>query len=104
MISPAPVRIANKRPLSVTLISWLVIAAAAMGLAKHLTEFKVQHPFDYDIVWVSIVRLTAIVCGVFMLRARNWARWLLVIWITYHVVLSAFHTATELIIHGVLLG
>ena len=33
----------------------------------------------------------AIVCGVFLLRGHNWARWLALAWIAFHVVLSAFH-------------
>jgi len=92
----------NKRPLSITVISWLFVAAGAIGLAYHATEFKADRPFQYDVVWVSLVRLLAILCGVFMLRGSNWARWLLFLWIAYHVVLSAFHSLSELVMHSVL--
>jgi hypothetical protein len=92
----------NKRPISVSLISGIFLAAGLIGLAYHATEFKTRGPFQYEVVWVCLVRLLAIVCAVFMLRASNWARWLLMIWIAYHVVLSAFHSASELIIHGLL--
>ncbi|PYT11036.1 MAG: hypothetical protein DMG59_27485 [Acidobacteria bacterium] len=71
----------------------------AIGFAYHLTEFKAQHPFQYDIIWVGLVRLIAIVCGVYMLRGHNWARWLALAWIVYHVILSAFHMLSELAIH-----
>ena len=91
----------KKRPLSVTVISWLFIAAGTVGLAYHLPEFK--GPFNYELVWVCILRLLAILSGVFMLRGRNWARWLLLGWIVYHVILSAFHSLSELVMHGVLL-
>jgi hypothetical protein len=37
-----------------------------------------------------------------MLRAHNWARWLALAWIAFHVVLSAFHAFSELVIHGLL--
>jgi len=94
----------HKRPHSVTVISGLFLATGVVGLAYHLTEFKSQGPFQYELVWVCLVRLLAIICAVFMLRAGNWARWLLVIWIAYHVVLSAFHSPAELIIHSVLLA
>jgi hypothetical protein len=40
--------------------------------------------------------------GIFILRGANWARWLLLAWLCYHVVLSAFHSLSEMIIHGVL--
>jgi hypothetical protein len=92
----------NKRPRSVTVISWLFVAAGAIGLAYHATEFKAQRPFQYEVVWVCLVRLLAILCGVFMLRGRNWARWLLLVWIAYHVILSAFHSLSELVVHSLL--
>jgi len=91
----------NRRPLSVTVISWLFIAAGAIGLAYHLTEFKGQ--FEYGLALVSLVRLLAILSGLFMLRGSNWARWLLLVWILYHVILSAFHSLSELAIHSLLL-
>lgn len=92
----------NQRPLSVAVISWLFVAAAAIGLAYHLTEFKGQ--FEYGLVWVCIVRLLAILSGLFMLRGSNWARWLLLVWIVYHVILSVFHTLSELAVHSLLLA
>jgi hypothetical protein len=93
----------NKRPLSITVISWLFVAAGAIGLTYHATEFMGQRPFKYDLVWVLVVRILAILCGVFMLRGRNWARWLLLVWIAYHVILSAFHSLSQLVMHGLLL-
>jgi hypothetical protein len=92
----------NKRPLSVTVIGCLFIAAGIIGFAYHATEFKSLHPFPSEIVWAAAVRLLAVVGGVFVLRGRNWARWLLVAWIAFHVVLSAFHSWSELIVHGLL--
>src|SRR5439155_19405488 len=92
----------NKRPRSITVISWIFVAAGVIGLAYHATEFKPDRPFQYDVVWVCLVRLIAILCGVFMLRGSNWARWLLVVWIAYHVVLSAFHSLSELMLHSLM--
>ena len=37
-----------------------------------------------------------------MLRGRNWARWLLLIWIAYHVILSGVHSLSQLVVHGLL--
>ena len=89
----------NKRPLPVTIISLILIATGAGGLFFHLTDFTVQHPFQYDVVWISLVSLIAIVCGVYMLRASNWARWLALAWIAFHVILSVFHSRVELGVH-----
>jgi len=38
---------------------------------------------------------------VFMLRGQNWARWLALLWMATHVVISAFHPMRELVIHSV---
>ncbi|HET6890379.1 MAG TPA: hypothetical protein VFH31_04700 [Pyrinomonadaceae bacterium] len=89
------------RPLSVTIIGWLFIAAGAIGLAYHVTELR--RPFEYDVVWVCFLRLLAILGGVFVLSGHNWARWLLVIWIAYHVVLSGSHSLSGVITHALLL-
>ena len=37
-----------------------------------------------------------------MLRGCNWARWLALAWIAFHVVLSAFHSLPEFALHAVL--
>jgi hypothetical protein len=92
----------SKRPLSITIIGWLFIATGIVGIAYHATELKADRPFPYDVIWVCLVRLLAILCGAFVLRGSNWARWMLLVWIAYHVILSAFHSLSELIIHGLL--
>jgi hypothetical protein len=46
----------------------------------------------------------AVVSGVFMLRGWNWARWLLVVWLAFHVALSALHSVFQVAVHGVLFG
>ena len=92
----------KKRPLSITIISWLFLATGAIGLTYHATEFKAQRPFENDAVWVCLVRLLAILCGAFMLRGGNWARWLLVVWMGYHIVLSALHSPLQLFVHSLL--
>ena len=97
-------QVMKKRPPSVTIISWLFVAAGVVGLAYHLTEFRALHPFHSDVVWVVLLRLVAIVCGTFMLRGNNWARWLSLAWLTFHVILSGFHSLEGLVMHSVLLA
>ncbi len=88
-----------KRPLAVTFLGVLFIGAGVMGLAYHLTEWRT----DPWIVPISLVRLLAIVGGAFLLMGRNWARWLILAWMAFHVVVSAFHSISECIAHLVLL-
>ena len=87
----------KKRPLLVTAISCVLIASGAAGVAYHATEFKTAHKLDF--AFVILVRALAIVCGAFMLRGSNWARWLSMLWISFHVIISAFHPLRELAIH-----
>lgn len=94
----------SMRPRSITVISWLFIAAGTIGLAYHATEFTAVVPFQYDVLWVCLVRLLAILCGVFMLGGSNWGRWLLVVWMGYHIVLSVLHSPLQLFVHGLLFG
>lgn len=90
----------NKRPWSVTVVGWLFI----VGIVYHANEFNLQVPFDYDLVWALFVRLLAIVSGAFLLRGANWARWLLIFWLVYHVILSTMHSWPELVMHVVFLA
>ena len=87
----------KKRPALVTAISWVLIASGAAGLAFHISEFTTVNKLDY--LLVSLVRALAIVAGGFMLRGSNWARWLSMLWISFHVIISAFHSIKELAIH-----
>jgi len=89
----------KKRPLSITIIGLMFIAAGLAGLAYHAHEFN---PRSAQNLWVFLVRLLAILGGVFLLRGRNWARWLLVAWVGFHVALSVLHTPFELLVHGLL--
>jgi uncharacterized membrane protein len=56
--------------------------------------------FRYDGIWIEVVEVPAIVCGAFMFRGRNRARWLAISWMAFHVVVSAFGTWLELAIHS----
>jgi hypothetical protein len=87
----------------VIVVSGLFIVAGSVGLAYHATELRTISPFPFEAVWVCLIRLLAIVCGVFLLRGRNWARWGVIVWLAYHVVLSAFHSAMAVVVHTLLL-
>ena len=89
----------SNRPLSVAIIGWLYIAVGAITFTY---EFRSGHPFQDDMVWAELVRLIAVVSGVYLLRGHNWARWAALAWIAYHVILSAFHSMFELAVHALL--
>jgi len=100
------------RPRAITLIAWLFIAVGTAGLLKDLwplatpqaapqiAKLKADGFADLGPAWTS--RLLAIVGGAFLLRGFNWARWLLVVWMGFHIVISALHSPMQLLIHCVI--
>ena len=93
-----------KRPLSLTIISWIFIAAGAIGFAYHLSEINAEHRFSDDAFLVLLVRLVAVAGGILTLRGVNFGRWLLVAWTAYHVILSFYHDLSGFVIHAILLA
>jgi hypothetical protein len=93
-----------KRPIYVTIIAWVYIVTGAVGFVYHLTGFQARPALAFDAPWIELVRLTAVLCGVYLLFGRNWARWLALAWMAFHVVVSAFHTLPEMAIHAVFLA
>lgn len=89
----------NKRPLDVTILAWLLIATGIGAAAFHLNNAIHSH----DEIWMALVQMTAVIAGIFLLRRQNWARWLALAWIGFHVVISFGHPAQEWIVHSLLL-
>lgn len=93
-----------KRPIAVTILGLLYIAVGAGSTVMHYAAFHRGRPSANEIVWVTVLGVIAIVAGVFMLQARNWARWLALAWTAFHVALSVGHPLHELIVHTLLLA
>jgi hypothetical protein len=72
------------RPLTVTILAWIYIA---VGVAGFISGLQVGSAFQLDDIFVEFVRLLAVVAGVFMLRGLDWARWLSLAWMGFHVIL-----------------
>ena len=94
----------KERPLSITIISWLFVIFGSIALLSGLlpiggatTDQLVAELKSHWMVHLS--RFASIVSGLFMLRGFNWARWLLVAWIAFHIVISALHSVAQLLIH-----
>ena len=92
----------NKRPLPVTIIGWAYLTMGIAGFAYHLTGLAAPHPFRNGDVWIELIFVIAMMSGAYMLRGHNWARWLTIAWMAFHVVLSIFHTFSELAIHSLI--
>jgi len=93
----------SNRPLSVIIISCLFIITGIVGIAYHVTEINIHDLIASELIWPLLVRLLAVVGGIFLFRGANWARWLLSVWLAFHVVLSYFHSTPEMAMHAVLM-
>ncbi len=91
----------TKRPLAVTIIALIYIAVGAGGFVDHFHGLREGSLFRFDGAGIELVELVALACGVFLLFGRNWARWLAVAWIGFHVILSAFNSLTQCAVHAV---
>jgi len=87
---------AVKRPLSVAIVACLYIVVGTIGSVFH---FKDLLAAPREGMAIEITELVALGCGVFMLLGKNWARWLALAWIVFHVILSAFHAVREFAVH-----
>jgi hypothetical protein len=92
----------KQRPISVIIISCLYIVTGIVGLAYHLSQYKLSGPFQYNILLIALVEIVAIVAGIYMLRRSNWARWLAAAWIGFHVIISIHDPWQKLTVHAVL--
>jgi len=95
------------RPLSITLIAWLFLIFGSIALLSGLLPLagtnKAQLLAEFKTHWmVHLSRLAQIIAGLFMLRGHNWARWLLVAWIAFHIVVGALHGWVQLLTHVVI--
>ena len=89
-----------QRPRSITIISWFFLIFGSIALISGLLPPDSLTLAQLKGHWmVHLSRLLSIVAGLFMLRGHNWARWLLVAWIAFHIILSALHSALQLLIH-----
>jgi hypothetical protein len=85
------------RPRAITLIGWIFITVGAVGVITHARELRGQHAAELAPALAS--GLVAAIGGLMLLRGAAWARWLLLGWMAFHIVLSAVHSAEELLLH-----
>lgn len=90
----------KKRPIPVIIVSTLFILVGCVGFAYHVKELSGK---PHETIWVLLVEILAVSCGILLLFKINWARWLAIAWLLYHVIISALNSTSEMIAHIVYL-
>ncbi len=88
-----------KRPFAVTVVSWLIIAAGVFGLVRGFVGAKALWPFPMDLTWIVLLDVMWVACGIYLLRGRNWARWLTVVWMAIHVAIVSLYMPRMIVAH-----
>ncbi|HLO59530.1 MAG TPA: hypothetical protein VK179_12360 [Bacteroidales bacterium] len=89
----------KKPPVPVLLVAVLFIFAGIMGVVYHWRDFNDPQMGLNESLLAVAIRVLAVICGILLLLRFNWSRWLAVAWLLYHVILSAFHSTSELLVH-----
>ena len=88
-----------KRPFQVTFLGWLFIVVGIVSTIYHLWKGS----FDRWIIPIVAVGVVAVVAGTFLLRGARWSRWVLLVWLAFHVVAIALESLLGAMEHLALL-
>ena len=87
---------ASRPPASVLVIACLYLAVGVVGFTYHFRELLALHP---DAWAIEATELLAVLAGIGLLLRWNWARWLAIAWIAFHVALSLHDPLSKLAVH-----
>lgn len=87
--------------MSITVLAAIYLIVGVVGFVFHGREILAHHMLRSEDLLVELTEAIAFIAGVFLLRGRNWARWLAVAWMVFHVVLSVFGPISALLLHAV---
>ncbi len=90
-----------RRPLILTIFAWLLILLGAAGFVGHFPAHR--PPYHSDDFLPDLLELILITAAVFILRGRNWARWLALAWITLHLAISFYDSRSKVVAHSIIL-
>jgi hypothetical protein len=102
----------STRPRAVTLIGWLFIAVGGAGIARGLWDVvraAATGPSQLEAALLDLgimiaSGIVAVLGGALLLRGSAWGRWLLLLWMAFHIVISALDDRVKLAMHVVLFG
>ncbi len=88
-----------KLPIPVMIVACVYLLVGVGGFFVHFPELTAGHR---DAIAIELTELLAVVAAAGLLLRQNWARWLALAWVVFHVVISLFHPLRELLIHAAL--
>ncbi|HTW62173.1 MAG TPA: hypothetical protein VMD55_10240 [Terracidiphilus sp.] len=91
-----------KRPIPVTVVGVLFILVGVLSTGYHVLEFRVHPPTWLMAVGICAVGVLAVVAGLYLLQGQNWARWLALLWMAFHVAISVRDPMGQLVFHSAL--
>lgn len=104
----------NKRPTSITVVCWVLIALAGVSIISSVFSFNnpvtrelmskspIPVNIQYLIMFAGLV--ITLVCGIAMLKGRNWARLLYVGWsVTAFIIGLATSPMKAMLIPGLII-
>jgi hypothetical protein len=84
-----------KRPFAVNFLGYLFIAVGIAALVYHL----ITGTRDVWMIVIALFELVAVLAGVFLLKGRNWARWLLLAWVASHIYFGMLNSLSSGVPH-----
>jgi len=99
-------RSGRPRTWSVIIVAVIFLALGVLDITRGLAPLFASAPHWHmaiDDVEVLAIGIAAIVGGVYVLKGRNWARWLLAVWMSFHVAISIGETG-KLVAHVLIFG
>jgi hypothetical protein len=88
----------TKWPIAVVIVAVVYLVVGVMGFVYHFPELTAGHR---DAIAIELTELAGAIAGLGLLLRQNWARWLALAWVVFHVIISLFHPLSELLIHAV---
>ncbi len=88
---------------AIPIIGWVFIAVGALGVARSLWDIA-RGGSARELGIMVLSGLVAMLGGALLLRGSAWGRWVLAVWMAFHVAISALHDVVELVVHLVLFG
>jgi len=87
-----------KRPIAVLFLSCFYIAVGTIGFVVNFPKLIAR---QHESIWIELTELLSLLAGAFMFRGRNWARWLALVWMAFHVAIS-FPVVRQVVTHSII--